>query len=366
MRILYIITQADGGGAQQYVLQLARHFNGAIVAGREGRKLFADAQASGLTVFPLKHLKRNIDPWHDLLAIWEIRNLIKIYQPDIVHLNSTKAGVLGSFAAIGLKTKIIYTAHGFIFNEPLPYLFKTFYLALEKIASDFRDMIIAVSDADRNSALAYRLIAPHKIITVHNGIGPIDFTDGLTAKQELKLPVDKFLSVTVANFYKTKGIDVLIQAVNLLPDDLKAKSQFVLIGDGPENKTLRFKIKDLRLENSFILLGKINNMKRYLRAFDCFVLPSHKEGFPFAVLEALQANLPIVASDTGGVKEALGDGGILVPPENPGALSQAIATIILDSNIAAELSRKAATRARLFTEQKMLEETERIYRAILN
>src|SRR6185436_2761697 len=107
MKILYIITQADGGGAQKYTLDLARHFNGAIAAGDEATKLLDAAKADGLKTYPLKHLKRDINLWHDFLAMWEIRALIDSIKPDIVHLNSTKAGILGSFACVGLKTKVI-------------------------------------------------------------------------------------------------------------------------------------------------------------------------------------------------------------------------------------------------------------------
>src|SRR5262249_14800523 len=145
MRILYIITQADGGGAQKYVLTLAAHFKGAIAAGDEAKKLFDDAKALGLQTFELKHLKRDICLGHDCWAVREMRELIKSFAPDIVHLNSTKAGVLGSFAAIGLsakggsasggKTKVVFTAHGFRHNEPLFWPAKSFYLALEKVAS---------------------------------------------------------------------------------------------------------------------------------------------------------------------------------------------------------------------------------------
>src|SRR5512135_3762816 len=100
MKILYIITQADGGGAQKYTLALARHFGGTVAAGSEAGQLFDDARSLQLTAYGLRHLKRSINPWHDFLACVEIRQLVKNTNPDIVHLNSTKAGILGSFACI--------------------------------------------------------------------------------------------------------------------------------------------------------------------------------------------------------------------------------------------------------------------------
>jgi glycosyltransferase involved in cell wall biosynthesis len=365
MRILYVITQADGGGAQKYTLALAKHFNGAIAAGNEAGKLFMDAQRAGLTTFELKHLKRNVDPWNDILAVWEIHRLIKSYKPDIVHLNSSKAGVLGSFAAIGTKTKIIFTAHGFVFNEPLGFAVKNFYLALEKIASGYRDFIITVSDADRQSALDNKLIAANKISTIHNGLPAIDFLPKDRARQELRLDETKIIIGNTSNFYRTKGLDILIEAIGKLRGEIGDRCQFVIIGEGAERNNLELRITDYGLKNSAILLGKKENAAVYLRAFDIFVLPSRKEGFPFALLEAMQAGLPIISTNVGGIPEALGDAGILIKPEDPQALAMAIQSLLSDVPKQKDFSQKALERAKLFTEEKMLAETEKVYKLMI-
>ena len=295
MKILYIITQADGGGAQKYVLSLAKHFKGAIAAGMEATQLFDDTKAAGLNVYLLKHLKRNIHPWHDFLAVWEIRQLIKKTAPDIVHLNSTKAGILGSFAAIGLKPKIVFTAHGFRFNEPLSYPSRQFYLALEKVASSYRDFIITVSDADRDSALKNRLIAENKIKTIHNGLAPINFLSREEARKKLGLPLDKKITVMIANEYKTKGFDSFEESAFFKP----------IVGSFTG---VYGKVSDKRQSNEYITYyGYKENISRFLKAFDGTMVPSVKEGFPFVVLEAMQAGQPIIASNVGGIPEALGD-----------------------------------------------------------
>jgi glycosyltransferase involved in cell wall biosynthesis len=374
MKILYIITQADGGGAQNYTLALAKHFNGAIAAGHragsdsasnEAGKLFIDAQRAGLKTFELKHLKRKIDPWQDVLAVWEIRELIKTYEPDIVHLNSSKAGILGSFAAIGLKKKTVFTAHGFIFNELLSTGVKNFYLSLEKIASGYRDHIITVSEADRKSALKIGLIKADKITTIHNGIGQINFLPRDDAKKQLNLFADKFIFGCVANFYKTKGVGILIDAVSMLNDEIKNHCQFIVIGDGSEFENFKLKIENLHLQGNIKLLGKMENASKYLHAFDCLIMPSRKEGLPYALLEAMQAGLPIIATNVGGIPEALGDAGILIDPENPQALAEAIVKIADDQEKRSVLSRLARERASLFTEEKMFAETEEVYKLLI-
>lgn len=365
MKILYIITQGHGGGAQKYVLLLARRFSGAVATGVDEDKLMTEAQGAGLETFPIHNLKRSINPFQDLMAAWEIRELIKIYRPDIVHLNSSKAGVLGSFASVFLKTKVVYTAHGLVFNEPLPFWLKTFYMALEKTASVYRSYIIAVSEADRKSALDFGLISSEKISVIHNGIPKISFFSKEEAKQKLNLPLDKFILGSIANAYKTKGLDTLIDSIYLLPEELKTKILVPIIGDGPEFEILQTKITNLKLNQQIKLLGQIKNASELLKAFDAFILPSRKEGFPFTLLEAMQAGLPIIATKVGGNAEGLKDAAILVDPENSKALSEAIQNLIADKNLRQQLNDKSLKQAQNFTEEKMFEETKKVYDKIL-
>lgn len=366
MRILYLITQADGGGAQNYVLSLAGHFGGAIAAGDEAEELFEAAEKLNLGTFRLKHLKREINPYHDLMAVWEIRQLIQSYEPDILHLNSSKAGILGSFARMGLRVKTVFTAHGFVFNEPLSWPIRSFYLALEKEASRYRDQIITVSEADRDSALKFKLIAPEKITTIHNGLAPVNFLPKAEALAKFSLPKNTFLFATIANFYKTKGLDVLAEAVSLLKNELREKSRFVIFGFGPEEKILRLKIKNLGLDRDFILLGKVSHASQYLKSFDAFILPSRKEGFPYVVLEAAQAGLPILATKTGGVPEILRGDGLCVVPGDAEELAEKIGQIIRNSGLRERLSALSLKRAQIFTLEKMLAETEKAYKKMLS
>lgn len=350
MKILYIITQADGGGAQKYVLALAKHFGGSIAAGDEARQLFSDARTAGLNVYPLKHLKRNIHPWHDFWAMWEIRSLIKKTRPDIVHLNSTKAGVLGSFAAIGLKTKVIFTAHGFRFLEPMSFAAKNFYLTLEKIASAYRDFIITVSETDKKAALENGLISENKIQTVHNGIGQIDFLPKDEARKQLGLPLDKKIYGVIANDYATKGLDIL-EATKPVPGSLIA-----IIGKHSPNKKSSDHVK---------YLGYKPNASIYFKAFNATFIPSKKEGFPYSALEAMQAGQPIAATSVGGIPEALGNAGILVKPNDPKEFDRVMEVDFMDEARLSELSRIALERSKVFTEEKMLKATERVYAQIL-
>lgn len=369
MKILYVITQAEAGGAQKYVLELAQALGGEIVTGSEPGGLTMLAEDAGLTVHKLYHLKRAINPVDDLLAFFDLLNLVKRIQPDIIHLNSSKAGVLGSFLKPFTKAKIIYTAHGFVFNEPLPAWRKQFYILAERWASRYRDYIIAVSQKDLDSALEQHIAPRDQLTVVHNGIPEINFLNKTSARQYLGLPLeDKIVIGTVANFYEAKGVDVLIEAVAKIDKNKLPNLLFAVIGEGRERQKYERLISHYQLDDYIKLLGHRELASHYLKAFDVFVLPSRKEGFPFAILEAMQAGLPIVATSVGGVPEAVGDVAVLVEPNRPELLARALENL-LNKEAAIKLqtlSQKSLERAKQFTAENMIEQTKRIYTFLLS
>jgi flagellar motor protein MotB len=274
MSPLFIITSADHGGAQQYVLTLAKAFNGSIAAGTEAAWLFDEAKKQGIHTIPVKHLKRAISPLHDLLAIYELQKIIRAEKPDIVHLNSTKAGILGSLAIPSYVTShmsdvrasdslspvsaksykltaksfplTVYTVHGFILNEPLSAPKRALYAFLERYCAKYRQHTIAVSIADKRAIITAGCGTEESVSVIPNGIAPIDFLDRKSARQQLNIADDVFAIGTIANLYKTKGLDVLINAVASLPPSNQLTNQpinYLILGEGPERKNLEKQIK---------------------------------------------------------------------------------------------------------------------------
>ena len=371
MNILYVVTQGEVGGAQKYVLQLAQAFHGRIAMGTESDRLAMEAENAGIAVSRLYHLKRGISPLNDILALYDLVHLVKKTRPDIVHLNSSKAGFLGSLLPWFIDVKIIYTAHGFVFNEPKNPITKWFLKWLERFSSRFRDYIIAVSQYDMQTALEAKIIDPGKISVVHNGIDEFILLNKTSARQYLGLSTEKAVVGTIANPYHNKGLDVLIKAASLLPLEQRDFLQIGIIGEGKMRHLLERQIAKLGLQNVVKLLGHRELANHYLRAFDVFTLPSRKEGFPYALLEAMQAGLPIIATEVGGNSEALGGAGILIPPNNPKQLANTISTLIFgtapDGGITKleELSKKSLLRARELTPENMISETNKIYEMII-
>ncbi len=358
---------ADGGGAQKYVLDLAAHFNGAIAAGTESTQLFTEAEKRGIKTFPLSHLKRNPNPIHDMLAIWQIKKIIQSYNPDIVHLNSSKAGFLGSLAA-GLvkKVKVVFTAHGFFYFKDSAWYIKFSYSLLEKIASKFRNAIITVSEQDRQQGIKHHLLPPNKIITVYNGIPKVPFMGRDEARKNLNLSNNKLILGNIAQLYYRKGIDVLIKAAAILPTGIKEKIQIVIIGEGPEHVELQKQILQYNLGSVFILAGYHKDAVKLLKAFDLFISGSRREGFSYVLLEVLQAGLASIITNVGGNSEAMGNAGIIIPPENPELLTAAICEIINSPEKQKELSERALARSKEFTLEKMLSQTQEVYNSVIS
>ncbi len=336
LKILYIVTQGEWGGAQRYVFDLATNlaneFVITIAIGEpEGRCDLQDKMKQwnegrgtrDVNIIQLKHLVRKISPIHDILAIFELAKLYKTIKPDIIHLNSSKASILGSFAFsffVPRASSDIYTVHGWVFNEPLNQFKKTLYRWLEKFTAKWKDKIIVLSDSDYQTGQQAG-ISTNKLIKIPLGISPPIFLSKEKARQELSklshisyLPSHTIVG-TIANLYPTKGLDTLIEAINIINIKYQISNiKFFIVGDGPEKNNLQSLITKYGLQNVH-LLGAIDNAAQYLPAFDIFVLPSRKEGMPYTLLEAVAAGLPIVATNVGGVKELIIDAIILNDPK---------------------------------------------------
>jgi glycosyltransferase involved in cell wall biosynthesis len=307
---------------------------------------------------------RNIHPLQDALGIVEILHLIKKQNPDIIHTNSSKAGVLASIAGKLARKKVVFTAHGlFYFSDPRLWI-RWLYTLTVWFASLFQDQIICVSEADRHQAVKHHLLSKNKVTTVYNDFSPPVFFTRSIARTNLGIPASNLAIGSVGNYYHRKGLDVLLEAIpkiKLLP-----QVNYYLVGEGPERVNLETKLDRYKLEHTVRLVGTKDQASKLLKAFDIFVLPSRFEGFPYALLEACQAGLPIVATDVGGNREAAGPGALYVPKEDPEALARAIQKLVDNPELRTELGHAGQAHVQQFTKQKMLTETARIYQQVLS
>ncbi|MFH0857585.1 MAG: glycosyltransferase [Candidatus Magasanikbacteria bacterium] len=368
-KLLFLVTQGAWGGAQKYVLDLAKNLVNTyeifVAIGEKGNN--PDLQeklrkeAKGVHVIELKHLKRTICPRKDILALFEIKRLYEQIQPDIIHLNSSKAGVLGSYAKALLSKsqnpKILYTVHGWVMNEPMSSLKKKIYTFLEKNSAQQKDALIVLSEKEKDDGIHIHIPA-NKIHTLPLGIEPISFLSKTEARKQLLPDTQNDIWLgTIANFFLTKGLDILLNTIAWNKKALQ-NTNFLILGDGPERKNLEKMIQENNLTNVF-LLGTKENASQYLKAFDCFLLPSKKEGFPYVLLEAMQAGLPIITNDVGGIKEMLQDysSSHIIPANSSEKLAEALIHFS-----PRDYNKKTA--AHQYTLENMIKKTRSLYESV--
>jgi glycosyltransferase involved in cell wall biosynthesis len=376
-RILFVITQSDLGGAQQFIARLItlldkNKFSFTLVSGSDGNNEIKSILPPDTQYLVAENLKRNPHPIKDILGVHELRNIILARKPDILFLNSSKAGFIGALAAKFASRKLpnlktIYRIGGWTFNDPWPAWKRWVYKKMEQISAPWKDYIILNNSLDLELAKKFNIVGKKEVKIIYNGIDPyVNVLEKEEARQELKskLPegfFDSFIVGTIANFYPAKDIANLINAAKNTPDKFK----FLIIGDGHLRPEIDTQIRSLGLRPRFFLLGKIPNAHRYLRAFDVFALPSVKEGFPWSVLEAMAAKVPVIATNVGAIPEIIEDGksGLIVPPRDPHALAQAIIDISNQTeNGTQEMVIQAhQTIVNNFSIRKMIDEYEKLF-----
>lgn len=376
-RVLFIITQSEIGGAQQFLHTLVNYLGKTkyeilIAAGpsatsnkrQETRnkqnmvsyELLDKLELESFAVKKLKYLQRELDPILDLKALFELRCLIKEFRPDILFLLSSKAGFIGSLTCrlslVSCHPKVIYRIGGWTFNDPWPAWKKKFWIILERWSARWKDMIIVNNKHDFDQAQQLKIRPRRQIILVHNGIDAYktNYLPGEEARLRLFEKIARYsgkifqadtLIGTIANFYPPKGLGSLIETAGHFKNN--ESIAFVIIGDGPERANLEKSIRESGLEHRVFLLGNIPDAKKYLPAFDIFVLPSLKEGFPFALIEAMAAKLPVIATRVGAVPEIINDGknGFIVESGHPEQIVARLREILVNDYLRKELGIQA-------------------------
>ncbi len=335
------------GGAQRFLYDLITHLDAnnyeILAAAGLGKKdgLLEKLEKKNIRIALIKNFS-NIPGIKNILAFFEILLLTKKFKPDILYLLSSEAGFLGAFAGSlyrflsRKKIKIIYRIGGWAFKEPRNIVIKKIYLLAEKISAPFKNLIITNSEFDRQLAIKNKIAKAEKIVTIPNGldVGGLKLLPKEEARKFLGLK-NEIVIGTIANLYKNKGLEYLIYAAEKIKNP---ELKFVIIGDGPEKENLKRLIGETYLENSVFLTGYIDSAYKYLKAFDIFVLPSVKEGQPWTILEAMAAEIPIVATNIAGIPEMLENekSGLLVEPADPQAIALAIEKMLTHTSLAKE------------------------------
>ncbi len=313
--ILYIITHLGTGGAQEYLLTILDHidhskYNVSVIAGYETNNCLAK--------FPVKfcmipELKRQISPIDDLKALFKILKFIKNNNIEIVHTNSSKAGILGRIAAkLSGVQLIIHTVHGYPFDAKISMLKKYLYFLIEKFVSLFTNKIITVARWNREKGIHLKIAPREKFTLIRNGFDIKKITDAAMEKApdyitEFCSSFDTIIG-TVWRIDPAKGYPTFIKAADqLIKDNRKKKTGFVMVGDGPDRKILEQLVANSPNSDHFLICGDESNVFPILKLFDVFWLTSYWESLPRSICESLIVGIPVVAPFITGIPEVIID-----------------------------------------------------------
>lgn len=363
MRILYLITKSETGGAQTHVSQLAKFFaqnnNEVAVMSLPGGWLENEVKNAGAKFYANIYFSNNFNPIRFWRAVKTIQNLIKEFKPDIMACHSTAAGFMGRVAARN-KIPTIYTAHGWSFETGTPWWRKLPAIMAEKYAAKFCQKIICVSKYTRDMGVKHRIANKDKFAVIYNGVEKIE----IQPKAENNI----IKIIFVGRLSKQKDPELLVKAASGLPSDLIKQIEVLIIGNGPKINQLK-KLAGLSNELSVKILDNVSRGEAVslLKNSDIFVLSSNWEGFPYSILEAMSAGLPVVVTDVGGISEAVDSGcGFLIKRGDLAGLKEALKKLIIDKNLRRNMGENARRIAESrFSLQKMLMETENLYKSFV-
>ena len=338
-RVLLLITLAEVGGAQSYVAALlpalAERYDVTLAAYGEG-PLREAAARSGARFVPLRNVRRPINPLRDLAGLIELRRLMRRERPHVVHANSSKAGVLGRVAAATTGVPIrFFTVHRWAFSA-YSGLASLLYRFADRTMASLTTVTICVSERELADGLQAGTCSAERSVVIHNAV---DLAAAPRSRHDRATP----RLIAVGRLKAPKDFLTLIRALAGLSNQ---GYEALIVGDGPDRTAVEAEIRRLGVEDRVQLAGERSDVPELLAASDVFVLSSRSEGLPVSVLEAMAAELPVVASGVGGLAELVDDGatGILVPPGDEPALAQALERMVEDSELRQRFG--AAGRAR--------------------
>lgn len=364
MKIAYIITRADSvGGATIHVRDLAREMiarghDAQVFVGGSG-PVTEQLREAGVPFRSLLHLQRAVNPTADYRAYLEIKAALREFAPDLVSAHTAKSGWLGRAAARSLGLRVVYTPHGWAISDRISRKQGAVYTVAERIAAPWADAIVCVSEAERQLALAKRVAPESKLHVIYNGVRDVP-EDCIARPGEGPVRL-----ISVARFEQPKDHATLFEALRQtanLPWELE------LVGEGPLESVVQQKAETFGLANRVRFTGYVKETAGALARSSIFLLSSRSEGFPRSILEAMRAGLPVIASDVGGVREAVQDGttGYVVPVASPGAIAAALRRLMNSASERERLGHAGRLRYReRFRFECMVENTYYLYATIV-
>lgn len=380
IKVLQIITLFSIGGATETVISIASGLKNKflevdIITGPnvelEG-DMYTEASRLGLNVLTFSTLKREIHFFDDLITFFKLYIFIRRGGYTLIHTHSSKAGILGRWAAwlAGVKN-IVHTVHGWGFNESQNRMLKSAIIFTERITALITNKIVCVTILDIEKGIANKIGIRDQYCVIRSGIDIGKYSNlsitKIIAKNRLKIDESEYVIGSVTRFASQKAPMDTILGFNQIIKKGFVNSRLIMVGDGPlleESKTLA---KKLELNNKIIFTGIRNDIPEILKAFDVFILSSLWEGLPRVILQAIASGVPVIATDIDGNSEIIVDGitGILVKPNDPHQISSKIIELIENLEESNKLVKNAKQVLIEYDEVKMINDTFNLYNQIV-
>jgi len=377
--VLRLFSRLNVGGPAIHVILLtaglkARGYTTCLAVGKESARegnLLDLATAKGVECLQLVALGRDIRPLSDARAFWGLWRILRQFRPHVVHTHTAKAGVLGRIAArLAGVPVVVHTYHGHVLRSYFGPLRNALFRGLERALGWTSDALVAVSESVRDDLVGLGVADAAKIRVIPLGL---ELT-GLTGV----LPRGRLRSESgVADPVPLIGIVGRLAPIKDLPTFLAAallvrrsvpEARFAIVGDGEERSALEVAARQLGLTGAVHFHGWHRDMAAVYGDLDVVVNCSRNEGTPVALIEALAAGRPVVATRVGGTPDLLGRGdyGLLVPPGDPAALAAAIVGLLQSPDAA----RACAARGRAYvlrhhSAERLVDDVDQLYRQLL-
>jgi glycosyltransferase involved in cell wall biosynthesis len=379
IKVVRLFSRLNIGGPSVHVILLtagleARGYVTRLVVGQESAQegnLLDLAAAKGVRCERLEALGREIRVLSDARALWGLYRVIRDYRPSVVHTHAAKAGLLGRLAArLAGVPVVVHTYHGHVLRGYFSPLKTAVFRALEALLGPLSDALIAVSEAVKRDLVALRVASPDHIRVVPLGLDLARLTGDLprgALRGPAGVAADAPLVGLVGRLVPIKDVPTFLRAAALVRE-ARPDARFALVGDGEERERVLQERARLNLDDAVHLHGWRRDMEGVYGDLDLVVNSSRNEGTPVALIEALAAGVPVVATRVGGTGDLLAGGafGQLVEPADPRALADAILDVMRDPGAARRraLEGRAHVLAR-HGSARLLDDIDRLYRELL-
>jgi glycosyltransferase involved in cell wall biosynthesis len=380
IKVLHIITRLDKGGSAENTFLTVKGLDkkkydvilmsGPVQDPSQERR--TQVEECGIPYIHNPVLVRNINMVYDAIALFKIWRFLAKEKFDVVHTHTSKAGLLGRFAARLTGTPlVVHTPHGHVFFGYFGPLKTKIFILFEKLANRMTDRIVALTHSEKEDYISYRTCPEEKLKVIHSGIELNKFqglplAEKIKLKKEVGLPEDSFVVGTAGRLVPVKGPEFLIKASQaIIPKH--PNTYFLFAGDGPLKEDLQKKAKEAGGEKNIVFLGWRDDIAHILSIFDVFCLPSLNEGMGRVLVEAMAHGIPIVASEVGGIPDLVthGKNGFLVPPKDPEELAKHIQILIEDEEKRKKMGEAGKKMAPRFSHDTMVKNIAELYEKLL-